>query len=107
GCEYGAKSTPNVTVIPTAEKTGNFELRTESNVVEILHENGKATGVIYVDVKTGEEFEQTADVVVLTSYTLNNTRLLLHLEIGEPYNPDTSYCVIDRNYCYLLLVVAT
>src|SRR5690625_5444722 len=77
GCEYGAKSTPNVTVIPTAEKTGNFELRTESNVVEILHENGKARGVIYVDVKTGEEFEQPADVVVLTSYTLNNTRLLL------------------------------
>lgn len=107
GCEYGAKSTPNVTVIPTAEKTGNFELRTESNVVEILHENGKATGVIYVDVKTGEEFEQPADVVVLTSYTLNNTRLLLHSEIGEPYNPDTGEGVIGRNYCYQILAGAT
>src|SRR5699024_7226537 len=107
GCEYGAKSTPNVTVIPTAEKTGNFELRTESNVVEILHENGKATGVIYVDVITGEEFEQPAHVVVLTSYTVNNTRLLLHSEIGETYNPDTGEGVIGRNYCYQILAGAT
>src|SRR5699024_2366560 len=56
GCEYGAKTSPNITVIPTAQKTGDFELRTDSNVVEILHEDGKATGVRYVDVKTGEEF---------------------------------------------------
>src|SRR5699024_2569021 len=76
GCEYGAKSTPNVTVIPTAEKTG-------------------------------KEFEQPADVVVLTSYTLNNTRLLLHSEIGEPYNPDTGEGVIGRNYCYQILAGAT
>ena len=30
GCEYGAKADPIVTVIPTAKKTGNFELRTNS-----------------------------------------------------------------------------
>ena len=30
GCEYGAKADPIVTVIPTAKKTGNFELRTHS-----------------------------------------------------------------------------
>src|SRR5690625_5599236 len=73
----------------------------------MLHENGKATGVIYVDVNTGEEFEQPADVVVLTSYTLNNTRLLLHSEIGEPYNPVTGEGVIGRNYCYQLLAGVT
>jgi len=54
GCEYGAKSSPVVTVIPTAQNTGNFELRTESNAFEILHDGNKTTGVKYVDVKTGE-----------------------------------------------------
>src|SRR5699024_8784624 len=28
GCEYGAKSTPNVTVVPTALETENFDFRT-------------------------------------------------------------------------------
>ncbi|WP_175615405.1 GMC family oxidoreductase [Piscibacillus halophilus] len=103
GCEYGAKSSPNVTVIPTAKKTGNFELRTHSNVVEIIQEGGKATGVRYVDVLSGEEFIQPADVVVLTSYVLNNTRLLLQSNIGQPYNPETGEGVIGKNYCYQIL----
>lgn len=106
GCEYGAKSSPNITVIPTAQKTGNFELRTDSNVLEILHENGKATGVKYIDVKTGEEFEQPADVVIVTSFTLNNTRLLLQSKIGKPYDPDTKQGVIGRSYCYQLMAGA-
>lgn len=100
GCEFGAKSSPVVTVIPTAKETGNFELRTESNVVEILHDGKKATGVKYVDVKSGEEFIQEADVVVLTSYVMNNCRLLLNSNIGEPYNPKTQKGVIGKNYCY-------
>lgn len=107
GCEYGAKSSPNVTVIPTAQKTDNFELRTESNVVEVLHEGGRATGVRYVDVKTGEEFEQPADVVILTSYVLNNTRLLLQSKIGKPYDPEKRQGVIGKNYCYQIGAGAT
>lgn len=31
----------------------------------VLHENGKATGVMYVDLRTGIEYIQPADVVVL------------------------------------------
>lgn len=107
GCEYGAKSSPVVTVIPTAKKTDNFELRTDANVVKILHEDGKATGVKYIDVKTGEEFEQPADVVSVNSYTFNNTRLLLHSKIGEPYDPDTKTGVIGKNYCYQLMAGAS
>ncbi|ASN06459.1 GMC family oxidoreductase [Virgibacillus necropolis] len=107
GCEYGAKSSPNVTVIPTALKTGNFELRTHANVTGIIHDGNKATGVRYVDVQTGEEFDQLADVVVLTSYTLNNTRLLLQSELGRPYNPETGTGVIGKNYCYQITAVAT
>ncbi|MEK3889901.1 GMC family oxidoreductase [Bacillus sp. FSL K6-3431] len=102
GCEYGAKSSPNVTVIPTATKTGNFELRTHSNVIEILHSGGKATGVKYIDTMKGEEVIQPADVVVLTSYVLNNAKLLLVSKLGKPYDPKTGTGVIGKNYCYQL-----
>ncbi|MFG6115716.1 GMC family oxidoreductase [Halobacillus sp. MO56] len=107
GCEYGAKTSPNVTVIPTAKKTGNFELRTHANVTEILYDGSKATGVKYVDLQTGEEFIQPADVVVLTSYVMNNTRLLLQAGIGKPYDPETRAGVIGKNYCYQILPGAT
>ncbi|SFB01942.1 gluconate 2-dehydrogenase alpha chain [Lentibacillus halodurans] len=107
GCEYGAKSTPNVTVVQAAKQTGNFELRTDANVVEILHEDGRATGVRYFDVKTGEEFIQPADVVVLTSYVFNNVRLLLLSELGMPYDPESNTGVIGKNYCYQIMAGAT
>jgi gluconate 2-dehydrogenase alpha chain len=100
GCEYGSKADPNVTVIPVAKETGNFEIRTHSEVRRIVHTGNKATGVIYTDMITGEEFEQPADVVVLTGYVFSNVRLLLLSEIGRPYNPTTGTGVIGKNYAY-------
>ncbi|KKB33410.1 GMC family oxidoreductase [Bacillus thermotolerans] len=107
GCEYGAKTSPNVTVIPTAQKTGNFELRTHANVTRILHDGTKATAVRYVDVLTGEEFEQPAEMIALTSYVMNNTKLLLVSELGTPYDPNSGTGVIGKNYCYQILPGAT
>ncbi|SFE56487.1 GMC family oxidoreductase [Alteribacillus iranensis] len=104
GCEYGAKASPNITVIPTAEATGNFELRPNSEVIEVLHDGEKATGVLYIDTRTGERFEQPAEVVALTSYTFNNNRLLLASELGTPYNPETQRGTIGKNYCYQVIV---
>ncbi|MEB2629208.1 GMC family oxidoreductase [Peribacillus frigoritolerans] len=100
GCEYGAKADPVVTVIPVAKKTGNLDLRTYSNVIRILNDGTEATGVIYVDTFTGEEFEQPAEVVVLASYVFNNVRLLLNSKLGIPYDPKTRNGVIGKNYCY-------
>lgn len=98
GCEYGAKSDPIVTVIPTAKKTGKLELRTHSLVTRILTDGKKVTGVRYRDVRSGEEFDQPADVVALTSYIFNNIRLLFLSEIGQPYDPATGKGIIGRNY---------
>lgn len=98
GCEYGAKADPVITVIPTAQKTGKFELRNHARVIRVLYDGKKATGVIYVDTQTGEEFEQPADLVVLTSFVFNNVRLLLLSQIGVPYNPETGEGVIGRNF---------
>ncbi|WP_138754942.1 GMC family oxidoreductase [Paenibacillus sinopodophylli] len=100
GCEYGAKADPVVTVIPVANKTGKFEIRTHSNVRRILHKGGKATGVMYTDVTTGEEIIQPADIVVVTSYVFNNVRLLLMSELGKPYDSVSGTGVIGRNYAY-------
>ncbi|MDN4494962.1 GMC family oxidoreductase [Ureibacillus aquaedulcis] len=100
GCEYGAKADPVVTVVPVAEKTGNFDLRTHSNVVEILHQGNKATGVRFIDTQTGEEFIQPAEVVGVTSFVLNNTRLLLLSNMGTPYDSKTGKGVIGKNYAY-------
>ena len=100
GCEYGAKADPTVTVIPVAKATGNFEVRTHSEVRRILYSNGQATGVLYTDLTTGEEFEQPADVVVLSGYVFTNVRLLLLSGIGKPYDPTTGTGVIGKNYAY-------
>ncbi|MEK5145678.1 gluconate 2-dehydrogenase alpha chain [Psychrobacillus psychrotolerans] len=100
GCEYGAKAEPGVTVLPVAKATGNFEVRPHSEVRRILYSNGKATGVLYTDLTTGEEFEQSADVVVLSGYVFTNVRLLLLSGIGRPYDPTTGTGVIGKNYAY-------
>ncbi|MBP2078829.1 GMC family oxidoreductase [Oceanobacillus polygoni] len=107
GCEYGAKADPVVTVIPVAKETGNLDLRTHSNVTQILNDGTKATGVVYVNTITGEEFEQPADVVIVTSYVFNNVRLLLNSNIGTPYNPETGEGSIGKNYCYQVSAGAT
>jgi gluconate 2-dehydrogenase alpha chain len=107
GCEYGAKTSPEVTVVPTARKTGNFDVRFHSNVVEVLKEGNKVTGLRYVDTQTGEEFIQPAEVVVLTSYVMNNAKLLMVSGIGTMYDPDTGKGTLGKNYCYQILPGAT
>src|SRR5699024_5982494 len=98
GCDFGAKADPIVTVIPAAKETGNFELRTQSYVRRVLHDGGKANGVLYVDTVTGQEYDQPADVVVLAAFTFKNSRLLLLSEMCEPYKPYTRICVIARRF---------
>lgn len=100
GCEYGAKADPIVTVLPVAEKTGKLDLRTHANVIEILHDGNKASGVRYVNPVTREEFIQPADVVVLSSYVFNNVKLLLASNLGKAYDSKTGQGVIGKNYAY-------
>lgn len=93
--------------MPTARKTGNFEIKFQANVVEVLKSGNKVKGVRYVDTLSGEEFIQPAEIVVLTSYVFNNTKLLMVSKIGEQYNPDTGKGTLGRNYCYQILPGAT
>ena len=76
GCHVDAKNRPDVTTIPRAQKTGRLKVVTEAHVTKIESSDaGRVTGVTYVTGK--EEFFQPAKVVLLSSYTYENARLLL------------------------------
>ncbi|WP_203340520.1 GMC family oxidoreductase [Planococcus beijingensis] len=103
GCEYGAKTSPEITVVPAAKETGNYEIKFNANVVEIMKEGDRVTGVRYFDTETFEEFIQPANVVVLTSYMMNNAKLLMVSQIGEQYDPETGRGTLGKNYAYQIL----
>src|ERR1700731_1474382 len=100
-CEHYAKASPQTIILPVLLKQPNYELRTNCQVLRInLDSTGKkATGVTYADA-TGTEYEQPADLVLITAFPLNNVRMLLLSGIGKPYDPRTGEGVVGRNYTY-------
>ena len=101
GCAMDAKATPLTAVLPALLKHDNFELRAHANVIRVNLDSDRkrAVGVTYIDAR-GREVEQPADLVILTSYTFNNTRLLLLSGIGQPYDPISGRGVVGKNYAY-------
>jgi gluconate 2-dehydrogenase alpha chain len=102
GCEANAKGSPHVAVIPAALANPNVELRTHSWVTKVNKDSDgkRVTGVTYVNVLNGEEFEQPAGIVLLCAYAINNVHLMLLSGIGEAYDPVAQKGVIGKNYCY-------
>jgi gluconate 2-dehydrogenase alpha chain len=100
-CEHYAKSSPQTTILPVLLKMPNYELRPNCQVLRInLDSTGKkATGVTYANA-AGVEFEQPAQLVLITAFPLNNVRMLLLSRIGKPYDPKTGEGVVGRNYTY-------
>jgi len=77
GCEFGAKSSTLVTMIPKAVATGRCELRPEATVFQVETDaRGRATGVRYWDAR-GTEHRQRARAVVLAANGAETARLLL------------------------------
>lgn len=103
GCEYNSKASPLITTLPSALATGNFEIKVNANVLEIMHENGKATGVRFVHTKTLQEFILPADVVILAGFVFSNSKLLLTSRIGAPYDPQSATGVVGKNLGYQML----
>ena len=102
GCESNAKGSPHLAVIPLALASPNFELRTQAWVTKVNLDSTRkrATSVSYVDLRTGEEFEQPAGLVVVSAFAVNNTHMLLLSGIGTPYDPLTGKGVVGKNYGY-------
>ena len=105
-CEANAKASPQVLLYPMLLQRKGFELRLRSHVLNLIYDRRakRVTGVRYLDLETGQEYEQPADVVVLGAFTLTNTRLLLQDRIGAPYDPATGKGVVGKNFCYQLVM---
>jgi len=101
GCEVGAKTSPLTTWLPPALATGRYEVRTLSRVLGIeTADDGRATGVRYVDSR-GEEHFQPAEIVVCSAFTLENVRnLLLSRSPAHPDGIGNDRGQVGRNYTY-------
>jgi gluconate 2-dehydrogenase alpha chain len=101
GCANYSKASPQTTILPVLVRKSNFTALDNSEVVRInVDRSGKhATGVTFVD-SSGEEWEQQADLVILSAYTMFNVQLLLHSKISQPYDPVANTGVIGRNYTH-------
>ena len=96
GCMIGAKAQPTNILMPVLAKRKDFALRTGCNVRRVIHKDGKAVGLTYLDA-AGEEFMQPAGIVIVASWTLNNSRLLRLSKVGTPYDPATGKGTLGRN----------
>jgi gluconate 2-dehydrogenase alpha chain len=77
GCHVGAKSSILVTKLPEADATGNFKLVTGAMCYGINSDNdGRVTGVGYYG-PDGSDNTIEAELVILTPFIYDNTRLLL------------------------------
>ena len=99
GCKSGAKWSTLYTEIPKGEATRKLEVRPQSQVLQIQHDdNGKVTGVLYAD-KDGKQQVQKARVVAVAGNSIESPRLLLNS--ASPKFPDglaNSSGMVGKNY---------
>jgi len=101
-CEAKAKASPEVLLYPMLRERKGFEIRLRCHVLGLAYDRKakRVTGVRYVDLVTGQEYEQPAEAVVLGAFTMSNAKLLLMGGIGKPYDPATRTGVVGKNFCY-------
>ncbi len=99
GCKSGAKWSTLYTEIPAAQATGNLDLRPQSHVVQIQHDDsGKVSSVVYHD-KDGNQHMQAARVVCVAGNSIETPRLLLNSASSK--HPDglaNSSGQVGKNY---------
>ncbi|GHF92052.1 GMC family oxidoreductase [Thalassotalea marina] len=79
GCSIGAAFQTTTSLIPMAKATGNLKVITNAMVKSVAtDDNGKVTGVTYVDKKSKQEHNLTARVVILAASACESARLLLN-----------------------------
>jgi gluconate 2-dehydrogenase alpha chain len=106
GCMIGAKAQPTNTLLPVLARRANFRIETGAWVRRVEHETRQARGVVYRN-SAGEEVFQPAGIVVLASWTLNNTRLLLLSKIGEAYDPASGKAGAGSNLTHHISIPAS
>lgn len=70
-------SSPSV-LLPPALETGNLKIVTQAMARKVTYQDGKATGVSYINKKDKKEYKVRAKVVVLGASACESARLLLN-----------------------------
>ena len=99
GCAVGAKWSTLYTEIPSAEKTGNFELRSECMATRLVTgADNRVSGVEYIDA-SGQRQTQLARFVCVAGNAPETTRLLLNSKTDRfPNGLANSSGQVGRNY---------
>jgi choline dehydrogenase-like flavoprotein len=99
GCKMGAKWSTLYSEIPKAEATGNLDLRTQAQVLQVTHgANGKVDGVVYADAD-GNQQKQKARAVAVAGNSIETPRLLLNSASSQfPDGLANSSGQVGRNY---------
>ncbi len=99
GCKSGAKWSTLYTEIPAAEATGNLDLRSQAQVLQVqAGADGKVAGVLYAD-KDGNQQVQKARAVCVAGNSIETPRLLLNSANAQ--HPDglaNSSGQVGKNY---------
>jgi choline dehydrogenase-like flavoprotein len=78
-CRLGSNFSSPAVLLEPAQTTGNLDIRCDAMVREVLTDNeGRATGVSYIDKKTRKEIQARGKVVVLAASSCETARLLLN-----------------------------
>lgn len=101
GCEVGAFFSTPFFLLPSAEASGNLELRTNAVVRNILvDERGEAAGVAYIDRTTRQEREVYGRTVVVAASSIETARILLNSKSRHwPTGIANSSGQLGRNLC--------
>jgi choline dehydrogenase-like flavoprotein len=79
GCSIKANFQSTTVLLPPALETGNLDIITDAMVHEVtIDKSGRATGVHYVDKKSGLQMHAKARVVVLAASGCESARILLN-----------------------------
>ena len=99
GCKWGAKWSTLFSDIPKGEATGKLEVRPQSHVLKIEHNDaGKVTGVVYAD-KDGNQQVQKARIVCVAANSFESPRLLLNSASAKfPDGLANSSGQVGKNY---------
>ncbi|MCC2606547.1 GMC oxidoreductase [Planctobacterium marinum] len=80
GCSWGGYYSSLSGALAAAKKTNNMTLRANAQVQQVLYgeQSGRATGVAYVDTKTGKRIEVSARIIFMCASTLASVQILLN-----------------------------
>jgi choline dehydrogenase-like flavoprotein len=101
GCEVGSFFSTPWFLLPSAEASGNLELRTNAIAKDILaDENGNASGVAYIDRESRREYEVRGRVVVVAASCIESARIMLNSKSPRwPTGIANSSGQLGRNLC--------